>query len=83
MHPASAAARPRSAHSFAATGPIRHAPTRDARSQMARDVVEGVERLDGALKRREPAEVVQPMIQRLQQGVKDVSVAVERIGDVR
>jgi hypothetical protein len=50
---------------------------------MARDVVEGVERLDGALKRREPAEVVQPMIQRLQQGVKDVSVAVERIGDVR
>lgn len=52
-------------------------------TQMARDVVEGVERLDQALKRRDPAEVVQPMIQRLAERVKDVAVAVDRMGEIQ
>ncbi|KAI8466960.1 MAG: hypothetical protein J3K34DRAFT_47535 [Monoraphidium minutum] len=50
---------------------------------MARDVVEGVEKLDAALRRRDPPEAVAPMIAALQARVKDVGEAVERMADIK
>lgn len=52
-------------------------------TKMARDVVEGVERLDGALKRREPPDAISPMIQQLSERVKDVALALDRMDEIR
>ena len=46
-------------------------------------MVQGVERLDGALKRREPAEAIAPQVQRLQQQLRGIADAAARIEDVR
>jgi len=59
------------------------AHTQIAPAQTAREVVESVERLDGALKRREPAAAVQPLIDKLVGKLQEVGTAVARIDEVR
>jgi hypothetical protein len=57
-------------------------PTPSPPPQDAREVVQGVERLDGALKRREGPEVVSPIIQKISERLGELSVAAARLGDV-
>ena len=50
--------------------------------QMVRDAVDGVEKLDGALKRRLPWAEVQPVVQQLQESLNAVANAVDAMQEM-
>lgn len=50
---------------------------------MTRTVVEGIERLDGALKHEAGVEEVRPLVQQLTQSIQGVAALVDSMAEIR